>query len=92
MLDERIGMNLVGDMGRYTQFEAARSLPIAAANKGNGSAGAGVGLGAGIAMGQTLMNAVKPGSPATDAKFCLECGKGIPRSSKFCPECGKPQP
>jgi membrane protease subunit (stomatin/prohibitin family) len=92
MLDERIGMNLVGDMGRYTQFEAARSLPIAAANQGNGSAGAGVGLGAGIAMGQTLVNAVKTGSPSAETKFCLECGKSIPRASKFCPECGKPQP
>jgi len=96
-LDQRISMNMVGDMGRYTQFSAAQSIPIAAANSGGGGAGAGVGLGAGIAMGQTLMNAVKTGTteaapPAAETKFCLECGKSIPRPAKFCPECGKPQP
>jgi membrane protease subunit (stomatin/prohibitin family) len=25
-------MNLVGDMGRYTQFQVAQSMPIAAGN------------------------------------------------------------
>lgn len=96
-LDQRISMNIVGDMGRYTQFSAAQSIPIAAANPGGGGAGAGVGLGAGIAMGQTLMNAVKTPTPAAappaaETKFCLECGRSIPRPAKFCPECGKPQP
>ena len=96
-LDQRISMNIVGDMGRYTQFSAAQSIPIAAANPGGGGAGAGVGLGAGIAMGQTLMNAVKTGTttaapPSAETKFCLECGKSIPRPAKFCPECGRPQP
>lgn len=93
-LDQRISMNLVGDMGRYTQFSAAQSIPLAAANPG-GAAGEGVGLGAGIAMGQTLINAMKPGTPGAappaDTKFCLECGKPMPRPAKFCPECGKPQ-
>ena len=96
-LDQRISMNIVGDLGKYTQFSAAQSIPIAAANPGGGGAGAGVGLGAGIAMGQTLMNAVKTGSnsaapPSAETKFCMECGKPMPRPAKFCPECGKPQP
>jgi len=97
VLDQRIGMNMVGDMGRYTQYEAAQSLPLAASNPGGGAAGAGVGLGAGIAMGQTLLNSMKsaaaPAAPASSAetKFCMECGKPIPRPAKFCPECGKPQ-
>ena len=96
-LDERIGMNMVGDMGRYTQFQVAQSLPIAAANEGGGAAGVGAGLGAGMVMAQQMMNAMKPSAgapeaaPATETKFCQECGKTIPRSSKFCPECGKPQ-
>lgn len=34
LLDQRIGMNMVGDLGRYAQFAAAESLPIAAANAG----------------------------------------------------------
>jgi membrane protease subunit (stomatin/prohibitin family) len=45
-LDERIGMGLVGDLGRYTQYQTAQSIPVAAANEG-GVAGAGAGLGAG---------------------------------------------
>jgi membrane protease subunit (stomatin/prohibitin family) len=95
-LDQRISMNMVGDLAKYTQFSAAQSIPIAAANPGSGGAGAGVGLGAGIAMGQTLMNAMKEGTPAgappsAETKFCLECGKPIPRPARFCPECGKAQ-
>jgi len=100
-LDERIGMNLVGDMGRYTQFQVAQSMPIAAANEGGGAAGIGVGLGAGLTMAQSMMNAMKPapgGTPAAPAaadapatKFCMNCGKPIPRAAKFCPECGGAQ-
>jgi membrane protease subunit (stomatin/prohibitin family) len=103
-LDERIGMNLVGDMGRYTQFEVAQSMPIAAGNEGGGAAGIGVGLGAGLTMAQSMMNAMKtPGAPAapesapatpeaaSGTKFCIVCGKPMPRTGKFCPECGGAQ-
>jgi len=137
-LDERIGMNMVGDMGRYTQFQAAQSMPIAAANEGGG-AGLGAGLGAGMAMGQAMGRAMTDamaasgptapapsptptptpapgptptpvpiptpdpsplpspdeapgGAPAAGAtKFCLSCGKSIPRAARFCPECGTKQ-
>jgi membrane protease subunit (stomatin/prohibitin family) len=96
-------MNMVGDMGRYTQFEVAQSIPIAAANEAGGAAGVGAGLGAGVAMGQAMMDALKKtGSSQGDTgtvaaptsaetKFCLNCGKPIPKSSKFCPECGHAQ-
>ncbi len=36
MLDQRISMNMVGDMNKYTQFQVAQSMPIAAANEGGG--------------------------------------------------------
>lgn len=106
LLDQRIGMNMVGDMNRYTQFEVAQSLPIAAGNEGGGPAGVGVGLGAGLTMAQAMMNSMKtqPGTqspappaatpavtPSADTKFCVNCGKPIPRSAKFCPECGGAQ-
>jgi hypothetical protein len=64
LLDQRIGMNMVGDMGRYTQFQVAQSMPIAAANEGGGAAGMGVGLGAGMAMAQQMMGAMHPAAPA----------------------------
>jgi membrane protease subunit (stomatin/prohibitin family) len=109
LLDQRIGMNMVGDMNRYTQFQVAQSMPIAAANEGGGAAGAGVGLGAGLAMAQQMMGAVRPPAPAApDAgappatpaasaaaggtKFCMNCGKPIPKMAHFCPECGGSQP
>jgi membrane protease subunit (stomatin/prohibitin family) len=110
VLDQRISMNMVGDMGRYTQYEVAQSIPLAAANEGGGAAGIGAGLGAGVAMGQAMTDALKKTAPAagessvapvaataateagTETKFCLNCGKPIPRASKFCSECGRAQP
>src|SRR5215469_2576983 len=114
ILDQRIGMNMVGDMGRYTQYQVAQSIPVAAANEGGGAAGVGAGLGAGLAMGQAMMDALKKdtssgpegGRPAggtaaaggaaaatsVESKFCLNCGKSIPKISKFCPNCGQAQP
>jgi membrane protease subunit (stomatin/prohibitin family) len=105
VLDQRISMNMLGDMGKFTQYQVAQAIPIAAANEGGGAVGVGAGLGAGVAMGQAMMDAVKKststpaggaapataGTPAADTKFCSECGKPIARSAKFCPECGKPQ-
>jgi len=106
VLDQRIGMNIVGDMGRYTQYQVAQSIPIAAGNEGGGAAGVGAGLGAGVAMGQAMMDALKKATPSgaesggapaggvapsAETKFCLNCGKPIPKVGKFCPECGHAQ-
>jgi len=112
VFDQRVGMNMIGDLGRYTLYAAAESLDLSAANT-SGAAGMGMGLGAGAAVAQVLSNALKPsmGAPAAPAvstpalinasiasaapaeatKFCIECGKAIPRSAKFCAECGKAQ-
>jgi membrane protease subunit (stomatin/prohibitin family) len=57
ILDQRIGMGLIGDMTRYTQYQTAQSIPIAAANEG-GLAGAGAGIGAGLTIGQTMASAM----------------------------------
>jgi membrane protease subunit (stomatin/prohibitin family) len=94
-LDERIGMNMVGDMRQYAQFQAAQSMPIAAANPGGGAA-LGATLGAGMAMGKQMADAISGAGPASAApqgetKFCSNCGKSIARSSKFCSECGAKQ-
>lgn len=108
VFDQRISMNMVGDMGRYTQYQVAQAIPIAAANEGGGAAGVGAGLGAGVAMGQAMMDTLKKAGPAggeaggvpvattgagagADTKFCINCGKPIPKISKFCPECGHAQ-
>ncbi len=90
VMDQRIGMNMAGDIGRLTQFETAESLEEAAQNPG-GTAGMGVGLGAGAAMAQSMMGQARGvATPAAaGAKFCMECGKPMPQGAKFCPECGK---
>ena len=98
VLDQRIGMNMASDMGRYTQFEVAQSLQ-AAATGSESPATTGVELGAGLAMAQSIMNSIRPpiaittgsSASAVENKFCAECGKPIPRAAKFCPECGKAQ-
>jgi membrane protease subunit (stomatin/prohibitin family) len=90
-LDSRIGMNIVGDLDKYTQFAAAQSLSVAAANPG-GVAGLGVGLGAGAAMGQAMSNALHPPAapppplstvPATSGPTDTPLG-----ATKFCIACG----
>jgi membrane protease subunit (stomatin/prohibitin family) len=57
ILDKRIGMNIVGDMQRYTQYEVAANIGTAAANEG-GLAGIGAGLGAGLGIGQAMGQAI----------------------------------
>jgi membrane protease subunit (stomatin/prohibitin family) len=91
-LDERIGMGIVGDAGRYAQFQAARSIPVAAANAG-GAAGIGAGLGAGVVMGQMMTDALRPAvtpaaAAAAPAAACAACRTALPPTAKFCPECG----
>ncbi len=95
VMDQRIGVQMAGNLGSYTQFETAQALGVAAANPG-GAAGAGVGIGAGVAMGQAMMGAMSaPAAGATGAaaaeKFCTSCGKPMARAAKFCPNCGVQQ-
>ena len=95
ILDQRISMNMVGDMGRYTQFQVAQSIPIAAGNEGGGAAGVGAGLGAGVALGQAMMDAVKKaaGTPAeAGAGGAAAPGAAAAADTKLCLECGKPIP
>lgn len=99
VMDQRIGVQMAGNLGTYTQFEAAQALGTAAANPG-GAAGAGVGIGAGVSLGRALAGsmtaseiAISGGvAPAgTAQKFCTACGKPMARVAKFCPECGSEQ-
>ncbi|MBV8819439.1 MAG: SPFH domain-containing protein [Acidobacteriaceae bacterium] len=103
ILDQRISMNMIGDMNRYTQFQTAQAIPIAAANEGGG-AGLGAGFGAGMAMGQSMMNAMRPPSydppappPPPQAPVSqtppAPSGPGAAAGeSKFCLNCGHKLP
>jgi membrane protease subunit (stomatin/prohibitin family) len=57
-IDKRTSMGVVGDLGRYTQFQAAESIPAAAANPG-GTMGAAMGIGMGAVMGQQVAGAMQ---------------------------------
>jgi membrane protease subunit (stomatin/prohibitin family) len=74
MLDKRIGVNMMGGMQAYTQFQTAEAIPLAAANEG-GLAGIGAGLGVGLGVGQqvaasmaqSLNPAAAPAAPVAPA-------------------------
>ena len=53
-LDKRTSMGVIGDIGRYQQFQMAEAMTEAAANPGGG-AGEGMGLGMGFAMANQMV-------------------------------------
>jgi membrane protease subunit (stomatin/prohibitin family) len=102
-MDKRTSMGVIGDVGRYAQFQAADAMRDAAQNPGGG-AGAGMGLGAGFAMGNAMANAMtdamkqpKEGGGAQQGQGpapgipCPECGNQNAPNAKFCTECGAKQ-
>jgi membrane protease subunit (stomatin/prohibitin family) len=99
VFDQRVGMNMVGDLGRYTLYAAAESLDLSAANT-SGAAGMGMGLGAGAAVAQVMSNALKPAmsapavipAQAVAPTPALAGGTAAAEGTKFCIECGKPIP
>lgn len=62
-IDKRTSMGVVGDLGKYAQFQAAEAIPAAAANPG-GTMGAAMGIGMGAAMGHQMANVFQPQQPA----------------------------
>ena len=64
-LDSRMSMGIVGDLGKYTQFQTAQAIPLAAQNEG-GLAGIGAGLGVGAGIGQAMAGMMQP-AQATQA-------------------------
>ncbi len=93
VLDQKIGINMIGDLQRYTQYQVANSIPDAAKNEG-GLAAMGVGLGAGVgfgqAVGQSMAGAMAPAQAvsADDVVATLEklhalVEKGILTQAEF---------
>jgi membrane protease subunit (stomatin/prohibitin family) len=78
VLDTKIGMNMLGDMGRYTQYQVANSIPLAAQNEG-GMAGIGAGLGAGLSVGQSMGQAFSQAmQPAASANPAVQANAAAP--------------
>ena len=97
-MDKRTSMGVLGDMNKYTQYQAAEAMREAASTP-NSSAGAGMGMGAGMAMGQMFANTfnqqnqqpVQQAAPAAKGSFCPECGNPVAPNAKFCSNCGAKQ-
>ncbi len=70
MLDARIGVNMMGGMQGYTQYQVASAIPLAAQNEG-GMAGLGAGVGVGFGVGQqvaqTMAQSLNPQAAAAPA-------------------------
>ncbi len=97
-IDAQSQMNVVGDMGRYTQFQTATAIGKSADRPGGGldGAGLGVGLGVGTVIAQGMAGAMHPvaapvaaAAAAAATVACPACGKPVDSNAKFCPECGK---
>lgn len=94
VLDSRIGMNMIGDLGNYTRYQVANSIPLAAQNEG-GVAAIGAGLGAGLGIGQAMNAALaqtpSPAIPSDDIDAIVATleklhglvGKGILSQAEF---------
>src|SRR5262247_1303381 len=80
-MDKRTSMGVIGDVGRYAQFQAADAMRDAAQNPGGG-AGAGVGLGAGFAIGNAMAGAM--------TYAMRQSREGSTVSGPTCPKCGQP--
>jgi len=96
MIDARTGMAAVGDMGAFSQYQAARAMRDIASQPGGGggTAAAGMGLGVGAGLGMMMPGMIQkaqgqqtpPEKPAT--KKCPKCGADVPADAKFCLNCG----
>src|SRR4026209_1743533 len=92
-MDKRTSMGVIGDVGRYAQFQAADAMRDAAQNPGGG-AGTGGGLGAGFALGNAMagamsnaMNQPNQGQGAAQLAAgvpCSKCGHQNAPGAKFC--------
>ena len=99
-MDKRTSMGVIGDVGRYAQFQAADAMRDAAQNTGGG-AGTGVGLGAGFALGNAMAGAMnnamqQPNQGGAQGAAqatvpCAKCGHQNAPGAKFCMECGTKQ-
>jgi membrane protease subunit (stomatin/prohibitin family) len=90
-MDKRTSMGVIGDVGRYAQFQAADAMRDAAQNTGGG-AGTGAGLGAGFAIGNAMAgamtDAIKQSKSGSAGIACPKCGSNNTTGAKFCIDCG----
>jgi membrane protease subunit (stomatin/prohibitin family) len=65
-LDKRISIGMSGDLNKYTQYQVANAIPLAAQNEG-GIAGLGAGLSAGAVFGGAMAQGLAGAQTAANA-------------------------
>ena len=101
MIDERSGLEAVGNLDEFFKFKAAKAMGDAASSSGGGggagaaaAGGMGVGVGAGLGMmipGMLARSVSTPSSSATGTIEMLQCPKchnEVTADSMFCQNCG----
>jgi membrane protease subunit (stomatin/prohibitin family) len=95
MIDERSGMQAVGDVDRFLRFRAAKAIGDAATSGagvlGGGEAASGMGLGVGAGLGMMLPGMLfrsLEGSAKKGLVNCPECHGEVTPDSRFCAHCG----
>lgn len=98
-IDERSGMAAIGDMGTYTQYQAAQAMRDAAQNESGSVASTGLGLGAGIGLGQAMSNAFQnANNQSQQGRGQAQPQQGQPQQqasqtqTMTCPHCGSTIP
>ncbi|MEI8197762.1 MAG: SPFH domain-containing protein [Phycisphaerae bacterium] len=76
-LDKRTQMGVLGDLGKFTQYQTATAIGDAAKNPG-GIAGVGAGLGAGMAMAGQMAGAMNAGAAQAPSGPPPLPGSGMP--------------
>lgn len=74
-LDARTSMAVIGDLAHFQQYQAGKSIPVAAASPAGGLAAAGVGLGMGMAAANSLNGLREPAPAPPTAWHFAEEGK-----------------
>jgi len=94
MIDEKSGMQAVGDLDRFLKFEMAKAFGSANAG-GYAGAGAGLSMGAGVGLLAPMLASKAIAPEQTDFKreplptvTCRACGADTPEESRFCYKCG----
>ena len=95
-IDEHTGMAVLGDAGKYLQFEAAKALggdetPTLGAAQTGLELGAGLGIGQAMAstMRETLSEPARLEGERAGTVECPHCHAQAPAGARFCPNCGK---
>jgi membrane protease subunit (stomatin/prohibitin family) len=66
-IDTRISMGMMGDMAKYTQYQAASAIPLAAQNEGGGLGALGANLAAGSVIGAAMAQGLNSAAAPTAA-------------------------